>query len=880
MTKPTPSLKARQHQYHDAARSMTERAPWLFEHGDRAVACKDSGLLFSWEYRGRDPSEASEQDFAHVAERAQRAFLQLRDRPSALWFTVRRRRAYDYPSMRQPDAVTQKIDDRRAAAFRAGRAYTNRYYMSALMLPPTGSAAFFERLRYFTVEEEMSPLRAAWFATRSIFAARDAFAYSAAQIDVQAARQMKLLDDMLTGIPDVQFQPLRGERRLAFLQNAYPRSGREVAAVASPGESWLLDAYLPDQYFYPGHNFGIFEGDGQHHVAAYAIKTGGYPRGEKEGGTRPGMLTPLLAIDGEVTISQCFVVSSIEEQRTHIKAMRRFNEMTKLSPKQWMSIAMRTNREHEDDMESKDSAREEFSKEADEAMADLTRGELFYGWHNLTVLAHGKDSSELDRVCDDVNLALRKKQLIPIRETLHLDSAVGGTVPGQWADIVHWHFLSTGNLADLVPWHTADGGKLINDYLTEQLGEPCYALAIGVTAEKTLYYLHTYVGDLPHFFLVGPSRTGKTVVCNYLWTRFRQYPRANVIILDRDFSCRIPTLLQGGQHVTVSLDPELRAAAGMSFAPVAALLADPEHRHWLADWIRILIEMHGYKVASEDIASIWVSLDTTAALSDRSLWTLSTVTTHLPPSLKVHLGPWIQGGQYGHFFDNTVDAFALGKLTCIELADVLKVRQLAIPFLLYIIMRVDDRLAFRADAQEREPTIIYVEEASFVLKEDFIAPHIRGWAATLAKRLTTLGLTTQSPEDYAESSVFAAIRDNFLTQIHLANKNATKNETIHGVLSGQFGLSDAIIDVIARATPKQEYVVVQPDVSVKISLDFDKETLATLRSDRLAQSIFDRHYLAGRGRPGWQDDYIADLLATEAAGFGADSTLNAEENTL
>ncbi|WP_160293850.1 hypothetical protein [Burkholderia gladioli] len=255
MTKPTPSLKDRQSQYHDTARSMTERAPWLFEHDDRAVACKDSGLLFSWEYRGRDPSEASEQDLAHVAEHAQRAFLQLRDRPSALWFTVRRRRAYDYPSMRQPDAVTQKIDDRRAAAFRAGRAYTNRYYMSALMLPSTGSAAFFERLRYFTVEEEMSPLRAAWFATRSMFAARDAFAYSAAQLDVQAARQMKLLDDMLTGIPDVQFQPLRGERRLAFLQNAYPRNGREVGAVASPGESWLLDAYLPDQYFYPGHNF-------------------------------------------------------------------------------------------------------------------------------------------------------------------------------------------------------------------------------------------------------------------------------------------------------------------------------------------------------------------------------------------------------------------------------------------------------------------------------------------------------------------------------------------------------------------------------------------------------------------------------------------------
>ncbi|MCM2552657.1 VirB4 family type IV secretion system protein [Burkholderia glumae] len=651
MTKRASSLKTRQREYHGAARSMTERAPWLFEHDDRAVVCKDSGLLYSWEYRGRDPSDASTHDFNHAADRAQRAFLQLRDRPSVLWFTVRRRRAYDYPSMRQPDAITQQIDDRRAAAFRAGRAYTNRYYMSALMLPSTGSAAFFERLRYFTLEEEMSPVRAAWYATRSLFAARDAFAYSAAQLDAQAARQMKLLDEMLTGIPDVKFQPLRGEHRLAFLQNSYPRSGREVAAVASPGESWLLDAYLPDQHFYTGSNFGIFEGDHQHHVAAYAIKTDGYPRGKKEGGTGPGMLSPLLAIDGEITISQCFVVSSVDEQRTHMKA-------------------------------------------------------------------------------------------------------------------------------------------------------------------------------------------------------------------------------------TVSLDPELRAASGMSFAPVAALLERSEHRHWLADWIRILIEMHGYEVKSEDVTAIWVALDITAALPDRSLWTLSTVTTHLPPHLKVHLRPWIQGGQYGHFFDNPVDAFNLGTLTCIELADVLKERQLAVPFLLYIFMRVDDRLAFRADTREREPTIIYIEESSFLLQEDYIAPHIRGWAATLAKRLATLGLTTQSPEDYADSAVFAAIRDNFPTQIHLANTKATENKKIHEVLSGQFGLSDAIIDVIVQATPKKEYIVVQPDVSVKISLDFDKETLACLRSDQLAQSIFDRHYQRGRGRPGWQDDYIADLLAAEAAGFTDNGKSTLEENTL
>lgn len=863
----SPRLSRRQADYHDAARSMTERAPWLFEADERHVACKDSGLLACFEYRGPEPSCATDADFRLLAERAQRAFLQLAGRPVTLWFTMRRRRSHLYPTAPMPDPVTQGIDDRRRARFLAGKAYSNRYYMSVLLLPERGTSAFFERFHYFSTVEEMPAPTALWFAARAMFTSRDAFAYSAGQLDAQLANARRLCDDFVASMPDVRFRALEGAERLAFLQNAYPRNGAPVERVASPGEAWMLDGYLPDGHFYPASNYGIFEGHSSHYVAALAIKTRGYPAG-KEGGTTPTLLSPLLAIDGEITISQCFRVASREEQEGHITAMRRYNEMTKLSVKQWISIAMNQNGDRNpDEITSKNEAREDFTAEALAAQADITRGEIFYGWHNLTVVAHGDTHEEMERVCLEADRAIRGKQMVPMRETIHLDSAIGGTVPGQWADVDHWHFLSTGNLADLVPWHTHDEGEAIAQYLTEQLGVPCHALIVATTRDRTVYYFHSYYGDLPHLFLVGPSRTGKTVICNYIWTRFRQYPNANVIILDRDFSCRIPTLLQGGQHVSVAIDAGERAARGMSFAPVAALLGDPVYHSWLADWIGVLIEMNGYRMKSDpgqnDFGAVWTALQETASLADRSLWTLSTVRTHLPPHLKSHLDPWVGDGQYAHFFDNETDAFSLGRITCIEMADILKNRRVAVPFLLYIVMRVDARLSFTHASAVREPTIIYVEECSFLLQEPAVERVLRGWAATLGKRLTTLMLTTQSPEDYAQSSIFPAIRDNFPTRVFLPNHNAAKNEQLRHVYGMQFQLNDAQIEALATATPKKHYQVVKPDSAAMLEMDFDRETLACLRSDKLAQTVFDRHYNGGDNSPGWQQRYIEDLLETE-----------------
>ncbi len=845
------------------ARSLTERAPWLFSLNDAIIVNKDSSLLACFEFDGPDVTSATHADMNALALRAQKALRMLTGRPINMWWTVRRRRTRAYRSVAMPNSIAQLIDDQLRADFAEGKVFSNHHYLSVSLLPVSGSSQFFERLHYFHTHEQMPPMKAMLYAIRAMFKARDTFAYTAASLDDVAHRFDQLIKDFQASLPECRFRRLSGDALRAFLLTAFPRADSNITGVGPPLDGQMLDGYLIDQNVYVGHNFAIFENERQHYAAAATIKPRGYPSGpEGIGGTEVGMLHGLLAINGEITISQCFRFASREEQEAHIKEMRRFNEVTKFSAKQWLAMAFNRQGVSPETMTSRDAAKESFSQEADAAQADITAGDIHYGWHNLTVLAHGDTKEHCDCVYDEVSLALRDKSMVPMRETLHLDSSIGGTIPGQWADVVHWHFLSTANVADLVLLNTHHKGEPLNAYLSEQLRVPCYCLAMLQTREKTVYCFNTHYGDLAHMFVVGFSRTGKTVFCNFIWVRFLQYPNANVVILDRDNSCRIPTLLLGGQHVTIESDPEQRHRNGITFGPVAALLGHREHWEWLADWIRLLIEMNGYEMDSSDVKAVWTAIDETAHLKDRALWRLNTVRTHLPKSLQDHLEQWVEDGPYAHYFDNATDAFSLGKVTCIEMSDILANKRVAAPFLLYIFMRVDTNLAFRPNGMPA-PTMIYAEECSFLLRDPSVSQQLRKWAATLAKRLTTLMMTTQSFEDLKGSEIFPAIRDNFPSRILMPTKKATRGSALHKLLRTEFNLNEKEIDLLGDAVPKRDYVFVNPDGATLVELALKPESAACLRSDKLAQSVFDKHWNGGQGRAGWQQSYIQDLIATE-----------------
>jgi type IV secretion system protein VirB4 len=397
----------------------------------------------------------------------------------------------------------------------------------------------------------------------------------------------------------------------------------------------------------------------------------------------------------------------------------------------------------------------------------------------------------------------------------------------------------------------------VNAFLTEQMHRPCPALAVLTTIFGIPYHFNFHVKDLGHTFVVGPSRSGKTVFMLFLIAQFRKYYGARIYIFDKDQSCRIATLLMGGQHI--DLDFEARA---LRLNPLL-LLAEPKLHGRIKDWLAGLLAVRGYELEEEDHQCLIEAVRGTYGMG-ASMWRLRYLYTLLSPRprLQTLLKPWVHDGEFAHIYDNAEDSFSLSDFTCMELGRILAVKEIARTFTDYAFLRIDLELARISEHDEegelipRVPTLIYFEEGWYFLEDPVYRERFRTYAKTLAKKLGILATSTQSLEDIAESPIFPSIRDNFATKIFLPNRNVT-SPALRQLYQQQFLLNDAQIEALACATQKKQYLIGQGGLTRLISVDLDPESLASQRSDSEAQAVFDRHY--GSGRAGWREAYLREM---------------------
>lgn len=86
-----------------------------------------------------------------------------------------------------------------------------------------------------------------------------------------------------------------------------------------------------------------------------------------------------------------------------------------------------------------------------DALTEMTSHNRTYGYYNLTVMTYGDTAEEAETTLRiKINQVLQRRGYLTVRETLHLQSAVW-SIPGQWGELVRWHFVSSGNMADLAP---------------------------------------------------------------------------------------------------------------------------------------------------------------------------------------------------------------------------------------------------------------------------------------------------------------------------------------------------------------------------------------------------------------------------------------------
>ncbi len=826
--------------YESKARTIAEIAPWLAVVGPSALLNKDGSLMAVYEFKGTD-SDGIEQShidrLAHVAEHALRNL----DQRHTIWWTVVRRRTTSYPHADMPDFVSGLIDTQRRNRFQAGWNFENRHYFSVTQAPSKGAERFFDKFHYFTAEAGMPALAAFKETLMSSFSNARAFQWSESEMNQQVLAFAETSEAVQGTLPDAGLRRLPESEMLGMLHDLIsPASASQDVAV--PSIPVYLDSYLADNTITVGPNFLRFDGEESKFATACSIKS--WPDL-----TTPGLMDTLLAVPGEITLSIAFKVASREQAIAHVTQRQKFHlNLSKPLRARLMELFSG------EASQMVDPGRAMLVESAGQALSEITAQNRQFGYFNITVVAYGSTLKESEETLKNVMAQVRQSQFISVRETLHLLSAWSSTLPGGWAELVRTHMVSSANLADLAPLRTITTGERINEHYTEQLGKRCDALAVFDTEMATPYYFNFHVGALGHSFVVGPSGAGKSVLMNFLLSMARKYGPINTYIFDKNSSCRISTLLQGGDCIDIASETEPVTLNPMS------LLGDPTAHSWVQKWIENLITSREYKLKGTDDDAITQAIKHCFELGPVH-WRLRSLYNYLPDVLQDELKAWVNDGQHARFFDNETDSFNLGVFACFEMSGIYNDERLSRAFMDYAFYRIEKKLK----AANGQPTIIYVEEAWFLLKDERFSLKVEDWLKTMRKLNGIVILTTQSLDDFAKSQIFASISDNIPTRIFLPNDKA---HAFAEMYRSMFGLNDAQINRIRWAQPKSHYYIVKPGISRMVLADFDPVTLACLRSDQRALKVFERHY-AGQA-PNWQRDYIEEVSgqAVEAPSGG------------
>lgn len=824
-------------------RSTQELLPWIVPLSEGLVVCKDSSFLACFEFTGADADTVGDGEVFQIGQAADRMMGVLRDLPVTLWWTARRERTEDYPGETMPDPISQMLDDEHRASFHAGAAFKNRHFLSLIWMPEKSTSDMFTKVGAMMADGAgfFTALRTA---VASTYFGKSSFAWKAAEID-RAINEFETKLEQIQGIlASLRVRRLHGKELLGFLW-AQANPGMQMTPKAWPAPA-MLDAALserPISVYRETLQFGDVEG-AQTFATAVSMKSWPSPLAF-------GAFDGLLSMPCEMVVSHCFRVMNSAATLKHIDSVKRLNDTLKYPLKTWViGTLMKQGEMSEKNM---DMSRAAAAEDAKEAKAVFNSGQAIFGYHNMSVLLLGDTPEEAEGHARALLRIFNSSPFIgAVRESMGALSAWATTLPGQWQECKRWMTISSENMVDMAPLLGVGQGERMNDHLTAQLGKPCQALTVIPTDSNTPFYFNFHEGSLGHTLVLGPSGSGKSIGMNFLISQFRKYgDAASVWIFDKDYSCRIPTLLQDGEHI------DLREGGSIKINPML-LAKDPGAWPFLVSWIEGLIAARGHVVTSEDAKSIHEAIKGMAANPIEDTHRLYTIRTQLPRHLGIHLDAWVGEGQFAHYFDNTEDSFSITQFSCVEMGEIMKEPRVARAFMDYAFYRLQKSLEAQRHGDMRV-TMIYVEECWFLLDDPHFAAKLKDWLKTFRKLNAFLVLTTQSIEDMEAlpPAIFASIRDNILTRIFLPNANAL-TEKLSEFYRKNFDLRPDLVDRIARGVPKQDYIIVKPGVSRKVRLTLTKLQIAALRSDIAAQRVFERTYRPGQ--QGWQLNYINEVL--------------------
>jgi type IV secretory pathway VirB4 component len=660
------------------------------------------------------------------------------------------------------------------------------------------------------------------------------------------SRKMKAaknaLEDKLasleSGMRSLGIRRYRGAELLAQLHNRVSPATPSRTQFPVPEIPSFLSNMLCSDSLTRSRDSLVFQNQQEKFVGVVSLKGfSGY------GETFVGQLDWLTSIQGELTVSHCFRFIDRDVAEKAIVDIEKYN-ISKSVPFLHRILTSLSKTEPSKFNEG----RLAMAQDATNAKVDLYQGNRLFGHHNLTVLCYGDTYEEMADVRSQVIQNLKQSQFIGHVERMHQLSAFTQTIPGQWGGSVRWNFVSFGNASDLAPIRTLTKGKDTCTHFEREFRRPFPALTSVPTTSGAPTFIDLWESGVGHLKIIGPTRAGKSTATNFLLSQFRKWEPCRTIVIDKDYSCQVPTLMQDGIHIDLS--PDSRTVTRMS--PLA-LVGDERHHPFIVNWIMEVIESGrvGVQCTPAEINKITQAVRGLADLKDSQLWTLSSLAPGLGPDLGGYLARWMQGGADGYWFDNPPVELEISNHICFECKELFgnpTVAGLAMSYLFYIIEEMLDGT----------PTIVSIEETWFFLSNDKFAAKIDNFLRTLGKRNGSLWIVTQSMAEIDKCSIRDSILTNIPNTIFLPDRNVRQ---MYDLYTDVGGLLPEEVDRIEVATAKKHYYLKTARCNRMLELDLPEEIVSCLSASSRVRRIFQNHYETRSDVPDWKNRYLQEVTS-------------------
>lgn len=829
-----------------SASSLSELVPWFGVIREDVILCNDGSLLMGFEFPGQEIVGVEDHVFDSQINLLQQAFKVLDDKVTVWTYLEKRFKTY-YPKAEFTNSVADRIDSEWCNKVTSENHTSLNHQVFIGYRSAGGTDAFFESMNNEINVNGTAFHTALWRTVKAQFSNKSTVASVQGKLQEMLANFSKIADSF-EGIlaPSLRFRRLRGDKYLGELYSKINRGSPPGPLKINTTRPTYLAQTIATDTLVRSNDQLIFKGPSQD-VWVSALSTTGMP--EVNYGFH---IDQLVRLDCEFSVCQMFSFLNREAGQKLIQNAESFYrmEVKSLGTRAAESI-LKTN------IDKVNTGNLVLAQDAQQALVQLTTGEVNYGYYAMTILAYGSNSEDSNHSAGLIAASLRSNGYAVTREITGLLPGFLASLPGNPKVAIRQYLASTANYADLCPLRTIGSGQVRHEYFSDVLGRPVPAHIRFLTHDGVPYDFSPHEYDLGHTAIIGGTGAGKSTLVSLMLSMFQKYFPCNTFIFDKDHSMMLMTLLLGGKHI----DMTARGGKIGGTNPVKRMLKDGNPRE-LLKWIEVLLGASGSgTIDTSESDDLYAAIIEVASM-DPLLWRLSQIYMMLKGrnrALASRLAPYVdrsdededltRKGAYADYFDNDEDNFDLAQIVGMETGRILQIPQIASPFMDYAFYCIEQRL------DGVTPTFIYVEEAWYMLSNEVFATKMDDWLRTFRKKKAFLVFATQALDEISSMKSVGAFLSNVPTRIFLPsiNKSVKANEHLY---RGLFELNDAQLALLSSAIPKRDYLIVKSSVTKLVMATMP--TLLIKINEATSKESIRREALSASLGPNtnWIDEFI------------------------